>query len=312
MGSSGGYRFRQYSPEELRQWIAQTGNETEAVAHASRVNGALAQLLGRYNERDVTSMRTRLGEIEAAIEDTLDTTVDLRFGGSIAKRTYVDGLSDVDALAVLRDQDLASLTAQEVLDTFARTLDRNLAYNVKVMEGNLAVTISYPDGMEVQILPAVQTRSGVRIPSYSGNEWSPIIRPREFADKLTQRNKACGGRLVPVIKLAKATLADLPGSIKPSGYHIESLAVEAFKRYSGPSNYKDMLHHFFQRGSELVLSPMKDSTGQSLNVDQDLGAAKSRNRRTLRGVMDRIARRMANADRAGSSEEWLEAIGEVP
>ena len=76
---------------------------------------------------------------------------------------------------------------------------------------------------------------------------------------------------MPLVKLAKAVMADFPESYRPSGYHVESVAVEAFARYSGPKNYKAMLHHFFERGSGLVLGPIQDSTGQSLNVDENLG-----------------------------------------
>ena len=210
------------------------------------------------------------------------------------------------------DSLLESSSAKEALDMFAEILGRELGYTVHIREGNLAVTVTFSDGMEIQILPAVRTPSGIRIPSANGSGWSPVIRPHVFAEKLTQRNEACGGRLVPVIKLAKTVLAELPESIRPSGYHIESLALEAFNGYSGPNNYKGMLHHFFQRGSELVLSPIQDSTGQSLNVDQNLREPNSQYRRTLSGVLDRIARRMANADRAGSSDDWLAAIGEEP
>jgi hypothetical protein len=312
MSGSGGYGFKNYTPEDIRAWIPQVQDESAQVEHRSRVNRVLSDLLAQYNDRNVELTRTRLDEIETALEDALDSSIDLRFGGSIAKRTYIDGLSDVDTLAILRDRDLASATAKDVLDLFAETLHRELGYDVDVREGQLAVTISYPDGMEIQVLPAVQTQSGVRIPSANSVQWSPIILPQAFAEKLTQRNRDCGNRLVPVIKLAKAILADLSGSTKPNGYHVESMAVEAFEGYSGPNNYKEMLQHFFQRASTIVLGPIQDKTGQSLNVDQDLGEPNSQSRRTLSGVLDRIARRMGNADRTGSSADWLAVIGETP
>ena len=193
---------------------------------------------------------------------------------------------------------------------FAETLRRELGYDVRVNEGHLAVTVVFPDGMTIQILPAIRTNSGVRIPASAGEGWSSVIRPEAFAARLTDRNQSNGGRIVPVIKLAKAALTDLPEEVKPSGYHVESLAIEAFRRYEGPRTYKAMLHHFFQAASELVKSPIRDSTGQSLHVDNYLGSANSRERRYLSGVFDRIARRMSNADRSGSADDWLQAIGE--
>ena len=312
MAGSGGGGFRGYSPQEIRGWIEEANRNANNVEHDGEVNAVLGDLLAQYNDRDAVLTRSRLDEIQGALEDAVESTVDLRFGGSIAKHTYVDGLSDIDALAILRDPGLAALSAREVLDTFAETLHRQLGYTVHVREGQLAVTVSFPDGMEIQILPAVQTPNGVRIPAADSNYWSPVIRPQAFAGKLTQLNQDCGRRLIPVIKLAKSALSGLPESIRPSGYHVESLAVDAFRAYSGPYNYKAMLHYFFQQSSQLVLNPIKDSTGQSLNVDQGLGEANSRSRRTLSGVLDRIARRMSNADRASSPGDWLGAIGEAP
>ena len=308
-GSSGG-GFGGMSSDQIRSWIDQAQDEAMAVEQETSINRVLGDLLAQYNERDVGLVRERLNEIQEGIEDTLETTVDLRFGGSVAKRTYVDGLSDVDALAILRDPQMQSLRAGEVLDRFADTLRRELGYEVRVSEGQLAVTVLFPDGMTIQILPAIRTNDGVRIPASAGEGWSSVIRPEAFAAKLTDSNQANGARLIPVIKLAKAALANLPQEVKISGYHVESLALEAFHHYDGPKTYKAMLHHFFRESSELVRSPIRDGTGQSLLVDNNLGDQDSRPRQYLSGVLDRIARRMSNADRSGSPENWLQAIDE--
>ena len=308
-GSSSGF-FRNIPPGGLTDWIDETYRQTISIEHDITINGTLSDLLIQYNDRDVELVQERLNEIEKAIEDTLETRVDLNFGGSIAKHTYVDGLSDVDALAILRDRELQGLTAREVLDKFADTLERELGYEVRVKEGAMAVTVVFPDDMEIQILPAIQTSTGIRIPVKGDDGWSNVIRPEAFATKLTRQNEANGGMLIPVVKLAKAALDEIPESIRPSGYHLESLAVEAFDGYNGPRTYKAMLQHLFERGGSLVLAPIKDSTGQSLNVDEDLGEPDSRARQILSGAMDRIARRMSNADRSGSADEWLQAIGE--
>ena len=310
MSGSGGGGFKGLSPCQIRAWIDRAQDDATTVERETSINGVLGDLLTQYNERDVGLVRERLDDIQEGLEDTLETTVDLRFGGSVAKHTYVDGLSDVDALAILREREMQSLPASEVLDRFAETLRRELGYEVRVNEGKLAVTVVFPDGMTIQILPAIRTISGVRIPDSAGEGWSSVIRPEAFAAKLTKSNRANGARLIPVIKLAKAALAELPGDVKPSGYHVESLALEAFRHYDGPKTYTAMLHHFFQAASGLVRSPIRDSTSQSLHVDNRLGPSDSRQRQHLSGVLDRIARRMSNADRSGSSEDWLQAIGE--
>ena len=310
MGAAGGHNLGGYMPSELRAWIEESQDETRMAEQYAQVNGHLGDLLAQYNDRDVELTALRLDELEDTIESRLDTAIDLLFGGSVAKHTFVDGLSDVDALAVLKDPVVASSLPEEVLEDFVEALRRNSPYDVRVHEGRLAVTVSYPDGMEIQILPAVRTATGFRIPHARGDEWSSVIRPRAFAHKLTEANIANNGRLVPVIKLAKAALANLSDSLRPSGYHVESLAIDVFEVYDGPNNYKAMLQYFFEQGSRAVLHPIRDSTGQSLHVDENLGQANSQLRQALSGAMDRIARRMSNADAAGSSDAWLATIGE--
>ena len=310
MAGTGGSIFRRYSPDDLRNIIESTQESTDQIQRDATVNRLLTDLLAQYNQRDVELTRSRLEEIKTTLRDVLETTVDMRFGGSTAKHTYVDGLSDVDALAILRDPTDGNDNPSNVLANFAAALKQKLQYDINVHEGGLAVTVTYPDGMELQILPAIKTATGVRLPGAPSDNWSKVIRPHVFARKLTERNEACHGRLVPVIKLAKAALANLPGTYRPSGYHIESMAVSAFARYTGPSNYKAMLHHFFDQSSGLVSRPIQDSTGQSLNVDENLGPRNSIPRRLLSGYMSRVARRMSNADRVGSSEAWLATIGE--
>ena len=310
MAGSGGHVTGRYPPDVLRDLLEAAQDTTQRAQHDSDINRVLGDLLAQYNRRDADLTRTRLDEIERVLEDSLETTLDMRFGGSVAKRTYVDGLSDVDALAILRHHDEGSSTSGAILDGFAQVLQRRLPYDVKVHEGRLAVTVTYPDEMEIQILPAIRTATGVRIPAAHSDDWSRVIRPEAFARKLTERNEACHGRLVPLIKLAKVALADLSDSYRPTGYHVEALAVEAFARHSGPSNYKAMLYQLFERGSSLVLNPIRDSTGQSLSVDENLGPTDSTPRQLLGGEMSRIARRMLNADSVGSPEAWLAAIGE--
>jgi len=71
-----------------------------------------------------------------------------------------------------------------------------------------------------------------------------------------------------------------------------------------------MLEHFFDRSRDLVLSPIKDKTGQSVHVDTDLGGANSTIRKEVSAALDRVYRRMKNADVNRSEDQWLEPFGE--
>ena len=63
--------------------------------------------------------------------------------------------------------------------------------------------------------------------------------------------------------------------VKISGYHMESLAIDAFKDYQGPLYPKNMLIHLLGHAMDAVKSPITNSTGQSRYVDDILGRADS-------------------------------------
>lgn len=130
-----------------------------------------------------------------------------------------------------------------------------------------------------------------------------------FQEALTNRNAACGGKLVPTIKLAKAINGELPENQRLSGYHVESLAIAAFRGYAGEKTTSAMLPTFFERARELVLAPIKDSSGQSVHVDGHLGPANSAERIAASHLLGRIARRMRNATAAASVPQWKALFG---
>ena len=158
-------------------------------------------------------------------------------------------------------------------DTIKRRLPNN-----PVQAGKLAVTIKYSDKTEIQLLPAIRTETGgVRIAQHGTRRWSKVAHPEKFAEKLAKVNASRDGRVVPVIKLAKA-MADCfitQEDMKLNGYHIESLAIDAFEGYQGSLDPKTMLNRLFRHSTKAVMSPMTDSTGQSRYVDEYLGPADS-------------------------------------
>lgn len=308
MGGSGGgsYRSHEITVDDLLKGANRT---IDGQAYDSEVNDLLQEALREFNDRDTAADRERLDTVLDAIRNDSDDTVDLRFGGSVRKHTYVDGLSDVDVLAVLGRGDLAGKPPAEILGELASRL-RSRISGAEVTVGTLAVTIRYPDGRELQVLPALSTATGVRIPSADGQRWSNVVRPGAFARKLTDVNRANGGRVVPVIKLFKATLETLRPPIDVSGYHAESLAIEAFENYDGPRTYKAMLHHLCRASIDRVGTPIKDRTGQSLHVDDYLGAADSQSRRDLSARLGRLLKRIEVADRSADVGAWSALLGE--
>ena len=234
------------------------------------------QLLVQYKRRNTKAVARHLKSVCDILRNEDDHVVQTKFGGSVQKGTYVTGLSDVDVLLIVNQSSLKNKPPSEVISYVRDTIEGRLPQN-PMSNGKLAVTVSYADKTEIQILPAITTTDGFRIAEPGSTKWSNVVHPERFAERLIKVNNARGGRVVPVIKLAKA-IADClikDSSRKISGYHMESLAIAAFRDYRGPLDPKAMLNHLFSHAIMAVMSPIKDSTGQSRYVDEYLGQADS-------------------------------------
>ncbi|WP_218031464.1 hypothetical protein, partial [Pseudonocardia saturnea] len=104
-----------------------------------------------------------------------------------------------------------------------------------------------------------------------------------------------GHGVVPAIKLAKALIDKFPQDRRLSGYHVEALAIDAFKRYDGPLNRASMLHHVLRHAAEAVLRPTGDITGQTVHIDDHLGAPGSAARRAIAASLNAIATTLSSA-----------------
>lgn len=296
--------------DNLKKQLSDTQSRTVRQTYESEISIRLQEYLAQYNSRDVSRINSSLRSIVDLLQSDTDGTIDLRLGGSILKHTYVDGLSDVDCLVLLKDPELGKMSPRELLEHFKEVLTKRLKNAAEIKLGDLAVTISYPDGLEIQLLPAIKKGSGYVISARRGDKWSSIIRPDSFAKVLTEVNQACNGMLVPTIKLAKVAVADFPERYELTGYHIEAMAIEIFKSYSGPRSIKSMLEYFFDKSKDLVLKNIRDKTGQSINVDDYLGPEGSEQRTAISNRLNRVLRRMKNANATCIVNEWLRTISE--
>lgn len=301
MGGSGGRGYFSSDPERVARELKASQGASDDQEYQAASNQALQSLLTEFNNRDTDAMGRRLEQIKTALNEDLEGTVDIRFGGSVAKRTFVDGLSDVDSLVLLNKSELAELDPVQVKSYFADRLRTEFKDGAEVTEGRLAVTLRFNDA-EIQLLPAVKTEEGYRIANVDGSSWAHIT-PREFTSVLTSINAAHGAKVVPVVKLAKAILGVMPERQRLSGYHTEALAVEIFRGYRGTQSLKDMLQYFFSEASSRIRVPIPDTTGQSGHVDEYLGGAGSLDRRLVSDTLDRVARRIRNADTAQSVDQ---------
>jgi predicted nucleotidyltransferase len=141
---SGGGRASYFptKPGPLRDLIRQTAEDTEQKRLESSTNDYLQNLLVSLNQRDSEKVQKYVDDIRAVLGEEHEIEKFL-FGGSVAKHTFVDGLSDIDALVVLKRADLEGKNPREVLKSFFDTLHDGLTRDLVVTldKGNLAVTV---------------------------------------------------------------------------------------------------------------------------------------------------------------------------
>ncbi len=310
-GSGGGSNWSSSSSsDEINQLLQRATESTEGASYNSEVNSLLQNALKEFNARQAEVTQRHLNVLKEAIEREIENSVDLLFGGSIRKNTFINGLSDVDTLVLVNNTSLDKKSPQEVLEYFAKRIQQRLP-NTDVSVGKLAVTVRYSDGQEIQLLPAIRTKTGFKISYPDEGRWSNVVRPESFARKLTAVNQALSGRVVPTIKLLKSIIdKTITNNLKISGYHVESMAIEAFKNYQGRITSKDMLLHLCREATNLVKSPIQDKTGQSLHVDDYLGVKNSQDRLKTSKFLERLTKQMESSDNLKSLTKWQEWFGE--
>jgi tRNA nucleotidyltransferase (CCA-adding enzyme) len=305
MGGSGGF----FSPpsKSLDEYLKEQEKSSEARFFTREVNTYVQTLLSDLNDRDSKQINKHLEIVKKALDKEIEGTVELSFGGSVSKHTYANGFSDVDMLVKIHNSSLLGKTPSEVLNYFKKQIKDKIP-NADVSIGKLAVTVWFRTGHEIQLLPCLETSNGYKISKAGSDEWSSVIKPEKFADKLTQVNRANNNKVVPVIKIIKSLNERMPKEYKLSGYHTESLAIEAFKNYTGPKTYQSMIHHFYEQSKTNVMSPIKDRTGQSLHVDEYLGQVGDIKRKQVSNALQRLSSRLKKADLQKSIQQWQELI----
>ena len=306
MGSSAGLFPK---PRRLQQLIGEAQETSEAKKLDADVNALLEDILARANERSPDQTKTYLDQLREAVSDEIDIE-QLLLAGSVAKNTYVDELSDVDALAILDRQDLQGKSPQEVLTEFHRLVRSGIsAADVKtIKKGKMAVTVTYRDGTEIQLLPALRSGSRVSVPRHDEAGWNET-QPKVFQRALSRANQKMNGALVPTIKLVKKVMATVPRKKQLTGYHCESLALDAVKDYDGPKTPKALLLHVLDKASQRVMRPIRDTTGQSRLADEYLGKVNSANRRLASDALAGLARRLGAATTVDQWQGMIEGPG---
>lgn len=296
-----------YTPRQHDRLLADANDRTAVADHERAISDRLETLARDLGQQNQALVRQRLEQIQDLLRDHLESRVDTMFGGSVSRHTYVAGLSDIDSLLLLSPTKFGEASPQRLLSEFEDVL-RGIGLGTSVRSGDLAVTVSFPDGMELQLLPAIQTDSGVRIASPGRDTWSNVIHPDRFREQLTNVNQANQGKVIPAIRIIKDALSnhglDIPG------YHVEALAIGVFRNYGGSLTLKAMVEHFFGQASQRVKTRIGDITGQSPYVDEYLGNSNSAQRSDVSRKLSDISASLDDANSRHSVEGWMDSVGE--
>src|SRR5579885_3634181 len=96
MGGGGGSSYTGCSSDKLSEVVREEAARS-AGQFEVELAGFLSELLGGYG-KDTELVRERLDRVKQELQDETEASYDQLFGGSVAKHTYVDGLSDIDSL----------------------------------------------------------------------------------------------------------------------------------------------------------------------------------------------------------------------
>jgi len=162
-GTSGGGIGTVPSAARLTNRLHQVVSDQERSEYKAQVNDFLAEVLREANVRDADATNRHLETVRQALQGLLEDSIELRFGGSVSKHTYVDGLSDVDLLVVLSRDTAVDSSPKDLIADFANALHERLP-NSDVETGAMSVKVRFGDGTELQLLPAFKVGDGFRIP----------------------------------------------------------------------------------------------------------------------------------------------------
>lgn len=314
MGSSSGGNYTSggaHGGGNYEQRLADSIRMTDEKTYTAEVNEFIQDKLSEGNRAAIDRTNQRLDGLVNAINRGIDGEVVRFYGGSVRKKTYVEGLSDHDILVTLNDTSLQGLPPKEVLQHFRDQIQRAMP-NAEVTVGEMSVRVKFKDkeGTELQVLPAFKATTGIRVINRTGDGWSRVVKPDEFAKKLTEVNQRQGNGVVPAIRAVKQIQQQFPENARLDGYHLESIAVSAFENYKGPNTRKEMIHHLVREAAKMVHEPIRDPSGQSRHVDDSMGPPGSPERAAAAACLARTASQIDKAEQTGDAGAWKRLYGE--
>lgn len=184
--------------------------------------------------------------------------------GSYDRHTKTKKLKDVDLFVVI-DPDgdqghLANGTGTAAVKALADVLRTRWS---DVTTDDTVATISYAgeDVASYEVAPAFTTKDGYKIPNGSG--WMET-NPNKHAEMVTAKNKSCGGKFVPVVKMIKGMNREAGEPISPS-FLIEVMALDLVE--APLDRYQDEVRFFLASAADAAVQDWPDPAGLGPDVN---------------------------------------------
>ena len=266
-------------------------------------------------ENDLASTRQRL--IRAHLDSYWDIDEDF-LTGSYSRQTKTKPLKDVDIFVVLdpdgKQAGLAKAAPSEALRALRDILDKKWAGKVTI--DRMAAVVSYGDDVaSFEVVPAFKGASdnsrarGYRIPDTLTESW---IRtdPSDHADRATTKNRQCGDKWIPLVKMIKGANREIGDAVKPS-FLIEVMALDLVEIPCG--RYQDEFSWFLASAPDHLEDSWSDPAGLGPDVNAEMTALdKSRAKTALLRAHD-IAQRAVwledQHEEKAAVEEWRRLFG---
>lgn len=230
--------------------------------------------------------------------------------GSYDRHTKTKKLKDVDLFVVI-DPDgdqghLANGTGTAAVHALAEVLGTRWS---EVTTDDTVVTVSYAgeDVASYEVAPAFATQNGFKIPN--GTAWMETD-PNKHADMVTAKNKECGGKFVPLVKMIKGINREAGEPISPS-FLIEVMALELVEAPLG--KYPDEVRYFLASAADAAIQDWPDPAGLGPNVNAGASpwerAAHESAFRSWLGVAEEAILLEAEGQERAAVTKWKDLFG---
>jgi hypothetical protein len=245
---------------------------------AKTTSHAFSEFQKKYEPRPISvdDVASKHRYLRQTLGNKLDFSDDYLIG-SYVKNTQIWPRTDIDIFMVLDNAYLTIRhedTPRKVFGLFLRNL-RRIYPKTTIRSDGQAVTIQQAGGFRIDVIPAYETASNTYIiPNQHGQTWIRC-NPKVHISYLIEWNKALGGKLKPIIKMAKcwAKMNEVP----IRSFHLELLVVEAFKPLTQDaiddvcSSYSRAMTQVFQQGCILIDNPFYDEMHERVDEYLDTG-----------------------------------------